>query len=314
MKTVLPEEPATPDILWKEIIIQFFRYFVAFFKPEFAEQILYEQTEFLDKELLSITGKPRQGIVDVLAKVYLTNGTAEYILFHVEVQGYPGENFQERMFSYFIRIWDRHRQPVLSLAILTHKLTSQSLQNVYEIDAFGTALRYQYNVFHISSLDYAKCLGSQNCVEVGLAILAENTEVALWRKKLEVIKNLLRLGLSPKEVHLMVSFVDRLSPLKPQEEQQFKKYVIEEEKEVKMILTSFEERGIEKGLERGIERGKFDALMKIIQTRFGTVPANFLTKLQQIHQIEKLDELIQLAVQVDHLEKIIAWVEEEQLN
>ncbi|MBD3317279.1 MAG: hypothetical protein GF344_15945 [Chitinivibrionales bacterium] len=80
------EKPATPDILWKEIITKFFPDFVAFYKPDLYPEVDFEKTEFLDKELRSITGRKHKGIVDVLAKVHLKNGAVGFILTHVEVQ------------------------------------------------------------------------------------------------------------------------------------------------------------------------------------------------------------------------------------
>jgi len=40
-------------------------------------------------------------------------------LVHIEVQGYPDEEFSERMFRYFYKIFDRHGKRVVSMAILT---------------------------------------------------------------------------------------------------------------------------------------------------------------------------------------------------
>jgi len=218
------------------------------------------------------------------------------------------------MFAYYIRIWDKYRKPVLSLAIITHNLSRKTLKNTYEVEAFGTILKYQYNVFHISSLDYGRCLHSHNCVEAALGILARTPKVPLWQKKADVVNKFVELGLNPDQIHLLISFVDRLSPLKPKELAQFEKYTSEKKKEVKMILTSFEEKGIEIGIEEGIQKGKFDSLLKILDKRFGGIPESMILKLQAIHQIEKLDKLIELAIQVDSLEKFLTNIMDEQLN
>ena len=57
--------------------------------------------------------------VDKLVKVYLKNGSEQWLLVHIEVQSDEDEEFSLRMFRYFYRIFDRHGKPVVSLAIVT---------------------------------------------------------------------------------------------------------------------------------------------------------------------------------------------------
>jgi hypothetical protein len=310
MKKNSDDKPATPDILWKELIRNFFKDFVAFFKPDLLPEIWVEKTEFLENELNEITAKQKKGIVDVLTRVYLRNGEVEYLLFHVEIQGYSQENFQERMFDYFARIWLRFRKPVVSLAVLTYKPSKSKAHNFYGFEAFGTTLHYQYNIFQTRQLEYESCLGSANCVEVALGILAPVKTVPLWQRKIEVIRKLIDLGYSPAQAHLLISFVDRLSPLKRSESEQFKKCIQEEKEEIKMIMTSWEESSFNKG----IEKGKVDSLLKIMKMKFGKFPENLPPKLENVKNLEKLDELLRVAVQVDNLEKMLAEIEKINLN
>lgn len=57
-------------------------------------------------------------MVDKLAQVYLKNGAATWLLIHIEVQGRPPRGFNERMYIYHYRIFDRYRVPVMSLAVV----------------------------------------------------------------------------------------------------------------------------------------------------------------------------------------------------
>jgi len=41
------------------------------------------------------------------------------VLIHIEVQGYPDADFEERMFIYYYCIFDKYKTKVVSLAILT---------------------------------------------------------------------------------------------------------------------------------------------------------------------------------------------------
>jgi len=273
------EKPATPDQLWKELIKKRFRDFVAFYKSDLLPEIVFEKTEFLDKELLSITGKTHKGLVDVLAKVHLKNNAVEFMLFHVEVQGYPEERFGARMFCYFIRIWDRYRKPVSALAIITPGFGKGKAGTVFSFESFGTRLRYEYGLFDIRTLDYAECIRSANPVAVAAGILAVGGDAPLWKKKYEIMRRLAHLGLTPEEKHLLIGYVDRHSLLKGKELEHFETHVVQEAREVKMILTSFEEKGIRKG----IEKGKLDDAEKMVSMGMATADIRKITGLPTSH-------------------------------
>jgi len=249
------DKPATPDILWKMIIQKFFNHFLAVFKPDLLRYIILEKTIFLDKELLSITGKQKKGIVDVLAKVYLKNGNEEYVLFHIEVQGSKDINFDERMFRYFIRIWDRHLKPVSSLALLIDRAKNQKVNKCYEIKSFGTSVVYRYTIYDINKLGYEDCISSKNPVKVAIATLIKSEEPK-WKVKAEVILRLNKLGLSHEEINLLVTFTSRLLPLGKRNLEKFNKYMKENQKEVYMIITEWEEKGLKKGKRIGRQEGK----------------------------------------------------------
>ena len=82
---------------WKEAIRTFFPQFMTFFFPEIAKHIDFPKGfEFLDKELSRIS---RRGLgrrrADTLVKVSLRDGGERWILVHVEIQGYPQEEFSK---------------------------------------------------------------------------------------------------------------------------------------------------------------------------------------------------------------------------
>lgn len=198
----------------------------------------------------------------------------EFILFHIEVQGYVHTNFNERMFGYYIRI-----------------------------------LSFKFNVFDLRDVDYQKCIESNNPVKVAVSILAPTTEIPAWKKKADAIKRLVKLQLTPKEIHLLVGFVDRLVPLKARELEKFAEYAYEEQ-EVKMVITSFEEKaliqGREEGWKIGKEKGKIDDLLKILRIKFGDIPSWMLEKIENLKDIETIDKLIEQAILSDDIDRFLA--------
>jgi hypothetical protein len=88
------------DLLWKGIIRDFYLEFLRFFFPDHLHEIDLERGyEFLDKELEQIvpesSSKGRHA--DLLVKMYSPAGEEFWFLVHIEIQGYPDEEFAERM-------------------------------------------------------------------------------------------------------------------------------------------------------------------------------------------------------------------------
>jgi len=260
------DKPATPDMLWKELIKRFFNQFVQLCKPDLYRQLSNNPPVFLDKELVSITGKKKKGIVDLLAKVKLKTGIDEFVLFHIEVQGYREENFPSRMFSYYYRIWDRHHKPVTSIAVITPEIGNQLVKNEYLIESFGTRCHFKYSIFDIRKLHFQACIRSRNPVKIAVGIFTKGGNVPKWKKKYQVFRKLVGLGLSNQDIHLIYSFVDRNIILTKNEYEKLITTIDNDQKskEVSMILTTFEEKALKKGIEKGIEKGAREKEMNII--------------------------------------------------
>ena len=89
------------DTLWKGILEDLFDDFLRFVYLN-ADEIfdMARGFEFLDKELEDIfpqTDEENIRYVDKLVKLWLKDGTEEWILIHIEVQGKPVKIFPERM-------------------------------------------------------------------------------------------------------------------------------------------------------------------------------------------------------------------------
>ncbi|OAQ21919.1 hypothetical protein K457DRAFT_26649 [Linnemannia elongata AG-77] len=86
------------DEAWKSALDVYFREFMQFFYQEIAAQIAWDaQYQTLDKELQSLS-----------------------------FQGHYEVDFAQRLFEYFYRLYDRYRQPVLTMAVLTDERSNSS--------------------------------------------------------------------------------------------------------------------------------------------------------------------------------------------
>jgi hypothetical protein len=89
------------DEAWKQIIERFFPEFLRFFAPEVYEAIDFQKSfTFLDTEMAQFDKQALKGakVVDKLVKAFLKDGSEQWILIHIEVQGDADADFAQRMF------------------------------------------------------------------------------------------------------------------------------------------------------------------------------------------------------------------------
>src|SRR5947208_6030353 len=117
----MPADPSEYDSPWKEALERYFQAFMAFFFPEAHAAIDWSRGhEFLDTELQQVARDAELGrrLADKLVRVWRTGGEEAWVLIHVEVQGQPDAGFEQRMYVYNYRIFDRFGRQVASIAVL----------------------------------------------------------------------------------------------------------------------------------------------------------------------------------------------------
>lgn len=154
------------DILLKSAFEEAFPEFLRFYVRD-AETIFdfVRGFEFMDKELQEITPEVEKSggtrFADLLVKTWLLNGTSEWILIHIEIQGTNDASFAKRMFTYYYRALDRFNVPVTAFAIFTGGKT-QKQPSVYSRSFLGTELTYRYNTYHVLDQTESELLKMDN--------------------------------------------------------------------------------------------------------------------------------------------------------
>ena len=90
------------DTPWKEVVTQHFPDFMAFYFGAAHAAIDWSRPHaFLDQELASLSRDAEQGrrLLDKLVQVYLRDGGEQWVLVHLEVQGWRDAGFAERVFQ-----------------------------------------------------------------------------------------------------------------------------------------------------------------------------------------------------------------------
>ncbi len=162
MSDEIVTSPFDFDGVWKMFIEYFWPEILRVCVPSLYEAAdIKRKAEFLDKEMSEIseqldgTDGSSKRYVDSLLKIYLKDGSEEWVLFHVEVQGKGGERISLRMFRYSCLIFLRYNKHPSALAILTAKRPKKEGEPAeYSYDVFGTTLKYRYPTLRTCKLSH----------------------------------------------------------------------------------------------------------------------------------------------------------------
>jgi hypothetical protein len=274
---------------WKMILRTYFREAIIFFFPNTAELIDWSKApEFLDKEFQQIAPDAEIGdrFADQLVKVHRKQGDELWLLIHTEIQAAKEAKFQERMFLYNLRIFDRFQHPATSLAILCDGNASWR-PNHYQFDYPDTALSFRFGM--VKLLDYSDrwaelAVDSNPFAMVVMAHLKarETKQDAPSRKewKLQLIRQLYEQGYNRSDVINLFRFIDWVMVLPKALTDSFwtELRAYEEERQMTYV-TSVEKIGFERGLIEGRQIAQKEArlegekalLIRLTTLKFGTL-------------------------------------------
>lgn len=190
------------DILLKSAFEEAFPDLLQFFFQN--TDTLFDLTrgfQFMDKELHELfpelEKKGGSRFADMLVKTYLQNGTEEWILIHLEIQGEGTGDFASRMFQYWYRIYDRYGVDIVALAVFTGG-KNQKRPDHFHKSSLGTEILYKYNAFHILEYSQEQLLSMDN--PFALIVLAAQKallinkipEIELGEQRLTIARALIK--------------------------------------------------------------------------------------------------------------------------
>lgn len=151
------------DGLWKKVITELFEPFILFFAPDLHKKLDWsKQADSLEQEFHRVFPvKKGTKYTDKLMKVHLKNGEEHWVLIHIEVQGYKEDDFAERMFQYFYRIFDKYHKKIYAIALFADDDHSFKPAK-YTYQFHGTELNYTYNTYKILDQEEETLLLSDN--------------------------------------------------------------------------------------------------------------------------------------------------------
>ncbi|MBK5939825.1 hypothetical protein [Halochromatium roseum] len=268
------------DSPWKEALERFFPEFLALLFPAIHAEIDWSKgVQFLDKEFQQLVqeAKTTRRYADKLVGVTLRDGTAVWVLIHVEVQGEPETAFAERLYTYHYKIRDRYQVPVASLAVLA------DTDHRFRPRQFSSALwdcRVDFRFPMVKLLDYAEperwaeLEASDNvfALVVMAQIRAKVTEDAETLKgwKFRLIRLMYERGYEQARILELFRLIDWMIRLPKALEADFRQTLYAYEEQQRMpYVTTVEQAGIEKGLQQGLQQGEAVILLTLLQEKFG---------------------------------------------
>jgi hypothetical protein len=289
------------DTPWKEVVTHHFPEFLAFYFPAAHAAIDWSRPHtFLDQEFAALARDAELGkrLLDKLVSVHLLDGAQQWVLVHLEMQGWHDRDFAERIFVYNYRAYDRYRRAVASLALLTDG--SQH----WRPDAFGyRLLGSEMGIrFPVAKLvDFADRLEELESHPNPFALVtvaylqARKTRGSAHRRRIakwHLTKLLYQRDWSKQRIINLYRVIDWIMRLPPGLEARLRQGILQlERRETMTYLSSIErlgmeigikkgmQQGMQQGIEQGMQQGRAELLAEMLTTRFGKLNEDVLARL-----------------------------------
>lgn len=280
------------DSPWKDFLQQHLRWvFDLLFPPASAQIDWGRGFEFLEQELRQILPENERikRIADALVKVYLLDGKEQWVLIHIEVQGQRDDEFPERMFVSFYRIFDRYKRHIAGFAILSDDDPNWQ-SNEFISELLGTKESYQFNIAKLITMDPAVLASSENpfawvvMAHRAAQQTSKNAQARL-RMKIRLTQDLAQQRYSKEAIRDLYRFMDWVMQLPEAERIQYKDELRKLEGESMKYISTIEqialaegiEKGLSQGLEQGLEKGRaterIGLIMRLLERLIGPVDA-----------------------------------------
>jgi hypothetical protein len=233
----------------------------------------------------------------------------------LEVQSQPESTFEERMFRYHARLYDHHRQEIVSLAILGDDRPTWR-PAAFGYGHWGCSIRFNFPVIKLLDFTEEELEARTNlCAIVVLAHRAaqrtRHDPAGRAAVKVGLVRQLYRRGLTREQIGDLYRFIDWLLRLPKglDDETWLAIRAIEEEQAMNHVTTA-ERYGLEQGLEQGRIGGLLAGVEAILDFRFGAAGTELLPMLRQIGDADRLEAILQQIKTASSLDEVRAFAQQ----
>ncbi|MEW6129400.1 MAG: DUF4351 domain-containing protein [Acidobacteriota bacterium] len=302
------------DRLFKELIATFFLEFLELFLPSMSAFMDADSIVFLDKELFTDVTSGDRHEADLIVKARFKNQES-FFLIHVENQAQPQPQFGQRMFSYFARLYDKHRLPVYPIVIFSYDKPRRKQAAAHRVTFPDLdVLAFHYRVIQLNQYRWQDYARTENPVASALMAKMQIAVKERPRVKLECTRLLATLKLDRARMQLIAGFVDSYLKLTAAEMKMFtrelKRLAPAEQEKVMELTNSWIESGRRQGLQQGkregLQQGKREGLrqgkregeaalvLRLLRRRIGALERVSEERIRSLTlaQIERLAEAL----------------------
>ncbi|WP_017324849.1 DUF4351 domain-containing protein [Synechococcus sp. PCC 7336] len=307
------------DNPWKVILEVYFDKCLAFFFPEIHAEIDWSRGyECLNTELQQIdrTSELGKRWADKLAKVWRKEGSEAFVIIHAEVQGQPETVFGARMYTYYYRLGDKFKAPIVSVAILSDERPSWR-PNGFETGLWGCEMSFRFPM--VKLLDYEQrweeLEASQNVFATVVmahlkaqATRGQPSERKVW--KWSLTRRLYERGYKREEIINLYRFIDWVMQLPEELELEFQTELEQWEQEGRMpYLSTIERMARQAGREEGREEGERALILRQLARRFGAMSVQRQIRIEAL-ALPQLEELGEVLLDFQSGEELDRWLDE----
>ncbi|MCG8350713.1 MAG: DUF4351 domain-containing protein [Chloroflexales bacterium] len=310
--------PSDFDGAWKSALHQYFGPFLELFFPQAHAAIDWNKpVAFRETELQQIAPEDQAGKqrVDTLVQVTQRSGAPTWVLVHVEIQSQRDGSFAERMFRYHARIFDRARQPVVSLAVLGDE-EPQWRPTEFGYGLWGCDLLLRFPVVKLQAVPQASLEAVRNPLAT-LTLLHRDAQATRHNPQERLVRKvaryraLLRQGYNAEDVRMLIRLMEHVMRLTPDlalAARDAMRQVEQEELGMETFVTSFEEIGLAKGLAKGRAEGQIEIIMRQLERKIGTLPAEAQGRISALSIAQAL-ALSEALLDFSSLADLTAWLD-----
>jgi len=302
------KERTDHDQIFKTLFKEFFKEFMDGFLPKIAEKLDFQSVEFLEKETFSDLNKGQKKLMDLVVKVRTVFGEEEFILLHTEFESSrPKKDFPERMFKYLCQLYIRHGKPVIPIVIFSDDAKwSKPVSDTFLIKFNDIEyVHFFYHQFKLKHLNWKSYINSNNPLIYALMAKMDYNKKDIVRLKTDFLRLVLKSEKNEARRQVLVEFIENYVILKGDELEKFTAIVEsrQELKEIKKMVTVYEERGIQKGLQKGSITTAQSDVIEVLEVKFGNVPYPIKEKILYCDDLQKLKQALRTAILLDDINK-----------
>ncbi len=263
------------DQLFKLLLHSFFPEFLQAFVPNLYRDLDLKSMQFVDKELIRTQGGRRKAkLVDLVVRVKF-HGQEGFVLIHVEHQAGRDRQIGLRLFLYAAWLIERYRLPVYPILLTSYDTPCNAEPDRFEMAVRGCGiLDFRYRVVQLNRMNWRDFLRQHNPAATALMVRMRIPPADRPKVKAQIMRLVRTMRLTPENMGLIVTFVERYLALTAKEMVAFDREIddildIEERRNVMELMTSWERKGRQEGRQEGWREGELATIKRLLKLRVG---------------------------------------------